>query len=103
MFSLCLELITRDTSRLIGLARFRPQQLAVTIHAAPAAIDESHRFAAHRALRRRPLIEDREHGQFKIVVVVINHGMVLLLVARFHFKQQGLLLSIDNSARNFAG
>ena len=72
-----------------SLAGFRSQQLAITVNAAPVAIDESHRVAAHGALGRRSLVDDRELRQFKIVVV--DHGAVLPLLARFHFEQQGLL------------
>ena len=45
-----------------SLAGFRSQQLAITVNAAPVAIDESHRVAAHGAFRRGALVDDREFG-----------------------------------------
>jgi hypothetical protein len=60
MFSLWLELITHHIALLTWLAGFRPQQLAVAIHTTPVAINESHWLAAHGALGRRSLVDDRE-------------------------------------------
>ncbi len=82
MFFLRLEDITD-----YRLAGFRPQQFAVTIDTAPVPIDELHRVAAHGTFRRGPLVDVRELGQFKIVVV-IDHTNLLPLLARFHFQQQ---------------
>lgn len=70
---------------LFRLPGFRPQKFAVAIHAAPVAVDESHRVAAHGTLGRRSFGEDREFRQFEIVVV--GHAVVLPLLARFHFEQ----------------
>lgn len=78
-------------STLLGLAGLRPQKLAVTIHAAPVAIDKCHRITAHGALRRRPLVDDRELWQF---IIVVDHGVNLPLLARFHFEQQRLLSAL---------
>ena len=65
-----------------SLACFRPHQLAIAIHTAPITIDESHRVAAHRALRRWAFVNDREFGQFKVV----GHGTIFPLFPRFHFQ-----------------
>ena len=57
-------------SRLKPLAGFRPQQLAVTIYAAPVAIDKPHWIPAHGAVGRRSLVFDREFREFTTFVLV---------------------------------
>src|SRR5581483_8981087 len=60
-----LRLIT-DGSRLPG---FGTQQLAVTIDAAPVAIDERHGVAADAAFRRRTLVDDRKRRELDVLFV----------------------------------
>jgi hypothetical protein len=52
------------------LAGFRPQQLAVTIHTAPAAIDKPHGVSTHGTVRRRSLVDDRELREFTTFIFI---------------------------------
>lgn len=64
------SLLAEYTSRATSLARFRAQQFAVAINAGPIAVDERHGIAADRAIRRRPLGDEREKIRELIIIVV---------------------------------
>lgn len=61
--------MTRNMAGYSTLPGLRAQELAVTIHAGPIAVDEGHGIAADRAIRRRTFGNERKIREFILIFV----------------------------------